>query len=209
MASRTGIFGGTFDPVHEGHREAARSFLKSGLLDKLLVLPAHTPPHKSGKGITDLHHRMQMLEIAFREFGETVRISDLESRLPQPGYTINSVLHLQRHDPETVFYLCIGEDSLHGFEGWFRYEELISLVPLLVVSRPGFETGKTGSVSASLLERAVFVEHHPNPASSTGIRELRSRGENGPESHFLSPAVYDYLQQNQLYEVDSGEDDEA
>lgn len=137
MTKRTGIFGGSFDPVHFGHLRLARSFLNSGLIDNLLILLTPDPPHKQGVKKSLYHHRLEMLKIAFQN-KKNVTISDLEKKLPQPSYSLQTVDHLQAKHPNTQFYLCMGEDSLQHFSTWFKYKEILNKIDLLIAERPGY-----------------------------------------------------------------------
>lgn len=187
---RIGILGGTFDPVHCGHLRIASSFLQSGLVDKLLILLSPIPPHKQEQEQTDFTHRLEMLKLAFREI-EKVWISDMEKDLEKPSYTLQTLQYLQEKHPETLFYLCIGEDSLQHFNQWYKYEEILDRVDLIVAERPGYDRSK---VDRNILEHAIFVEHQPYDISSTKIRNRKSNlNEDVPD------AVADYIKEHQLY----------
>ena len=167
MKLNSGILGGTFDPVHIGHIRIAESFLRSRVIDKLLVLPAPAPPHKKGQDRTSFEDRLKMLRIAFQDH-ENVEVSDLELQLPEPSYTIRTIKHLQKTYPDVNWYLCLGEDSLVDFHKWYKSKEILKRVPLLVAERPGFDSQ---SIHQEILNRTIFVEHDPVDVSSTGIRE--------------------------------------
>lgn len=193
MADRIGILGGTFDPVHNGHLSIARSFLKSGYIDELWVIPVSSPPHKRDARLTDFHVRKRMLEAAFSEFDHVV-ISDIENRLAQPSYTIQTLEHLKEAYPEKTFYLCIGEDSLSGFPSWYKPDRILDECELLVAVRPGADTENVGS---DLIRKAHFVEHDPVQISST---ELRDRIREGQEvTELLPPRVLEIITNEELY----------
>jgi len=165
--NRTGIFGGAFDPVHLGHLKIAESFLSSNLIDNLLVLPTHESPHKETDDQTGFSHRYEMLKLAFQGHRNVI-VSDLETRLPSPSYTLRTIEYLQKTSPEQIYFLCIGEDSLSSFHKWWRYGEILRRVPLIVASRPGVDSS---CVSDSVLESAIFVDHTEVDVSSTEIRK--------------------------------------
>lgn len=194
MKKRIGILGGSFDPVHCGHVRIASSFLTSGLIDTLLILLSPYPPHKQNREQAAFSHRFEMLKLAFRGI-ERVEISDLEKKLEKPSYTLHTLEYLQKENPETLYYLCLGEDSLQHFDEWYKYRKILKKADLLVAERPGFD--KSG-VDKEILEHAIFVEHDPYPISSTAIRKLRV---NIKED--LPNAVAAYIEKNNLY--DSGE----
>ena len=190
MKKRTGIFGGSFDPVHTGHLDVVDSFLKSGLIDDLLILPTPHPPHKKEKEQTPFHHRMKMLELAFKDV-ENVVISDLEQKLPSPSYTLQTLKHLKKENPDTTFLLCLGEDNLVIFKKWYRSSEILEMTTLIVAERPGFDSSE---IPSEILEKTIFVEHKPVKASSTQIRESVT-----DSGYILPKNVADYIDEHGLY----------
>tara|TARA_R100001143_G_C3356867_1_gene132965 strand:- start:89 stop:664 length:576 start_codon:yes stop_codon:yes gene_type:complete len=189
---RVGILGGSFDPVHNAHLRIAKSFLKSGLIEKLLVIPAPSPPHKSDLQ-TSFQHRFEMLKIAFQDW-KNVEVSDLEERLPIPSYSIQTIQHLQEKNPETRFYLCLGEDSLSHFHKWYKYKEIIKQITIMVAERPGFDSS---TVEKEILEKTIFVDHDPFGISSTEIRESMN-DQNGTDK--IPVPVLEYIRTYHLYE---------
>jgi nicotinate-nucleotide adenylyltransferase len=191
LERRVGIFGGSFDPVHKGHVQIARSFLDSGLIQKLLVLLSPSPPHKQEKNQADYSYRFEMLKLAFKDI-DGVEISDLEQNLPKPSYTLHTIEFLQEKHPDTLFYLCIGEDSLLNFHEWHRYEEILERVYLIVVKRPGVYTSE---LDPKILEHVIFIDHDPVSASSTAIRKAK-----GDKRSDLPKPVKDYIEKHKLYQ---------
>lgn len=191
MRNRVGIFGGAFNPVHKGHVRAANSFLKSGLIDELLVLPTPTPPHKSSDGLVGFKHRVEMLKRAFSGFKD-VTVSDLESQFPEPSYTLQTINYLYEEYPKTRFYLCLGEDSIVHFENWYMYKEILKKIVLLVAERPGFDSSK---IPDEILERAIFVNHEPVDLSSSEFRD----SESGSGLTSLPEPVRAYIEKHNLY----------
>lgn len=172
MDERIGIFGGTFDPVHNGHVVVARSFLHSGYIDELWIIPSPDPPHKKKKNLTAFEKRERMLAAAFSGF-ENVEISDVEEGLAHPSFTIRTIKYLKQQYPDKIFYLCIGEDSLSEFESWHKPDLILEECELLVASRPGFDRK---DVKDEILRKAHFVEHDPVRVSSTELRRRLSEG---------------------------------
>ena len=191
MKKRIGIFGGAFNPVHKGHVQAADSFLKSGIINKLLVLPTPAPPHKNSEGLIEFSHRLEMLKRAFSNY-ENVTVSDLETQLPAPSYSLQTIDHLINQNPDNLYYLCLGEDSIVHFDTWYKYDEILNKVNLLVAERPGFDSDK---VSENILEKTIFVDHTPVDYSST---EFRNPVKNADDS-LLPKQVIDYIKEQNLY----------
>lgn len=191
---RVGLFGGTFDPVHNGHISIVRSFLQSGYIDKLWILLTPVPPHKLNKEHVSFDHRKEMLRLAFQDV-EHVSISTIEQTLPKPSYTVQTVTHLAQKYPEDEFSLCIGEDSLAQFHTWKDYRKLLEHCQLLVAERPDTEHNE---VRSEIMEKVQFIPHDPVEASSTEIRELLNSGKD-PQL-LLPDRVYSYIKEHKLYQ---------
>lgn len=167
-----GIFGGTFDPVHNGHVSIAKSFLESGIIDALWVFLNPDPPHKSHGPHESYAARFRLLSIAFESI-ENVQISDLETTLSKPCYTIQTVNYLADRYPEQSFYLCMGKDSFLSFKSWYKWEEILNYCRLLVADRPH---NNDETVDPDLLDHTTFVDHEPIKVSSTQIRKNIAAG---------------------------------
>jgi nicotinate-nucleotide adenylyltransferase len=172
---RIGLFGGTFDPVHAGHLAIAERAAQQLRLDRVIFIPAADPPHKK-KPTASYGHRVAMLEAALagngdeNEDGESAGagqgrfdISLLESELPAPSYTVDTLLELRKRlSGHSTFYFIIGADSLLELRLWYRYQDLIRLTGFIVVSRPG--------ISVAAMRRAV--EQLPGPFLPDASRQL-------------------------------------
>jgi len=191
---RIGIFGGAFDPVHHGHMQIAGSFLASNLIDRLLVLPTPASPHKSDSKQTAFFHRYEMLKLAFQKKKRIV-VSDLETQLPSPSYTLRTIKHLQKTNTGSIYYLCIGEDSLASFHEWWKHDEILARVPLVVANRPDADSS---GLSRSILDRTLFVDHSEVDISSTQIRN-RAREGDGRLKDLVPDSVAQYIFRNNLY----------
>lgn len=189
---RKGIFGGSFDPVHTGHLEIARSFLNCGLIDQLIVLPAPEPPHKRSKKQVAFYHRLRMLKIAFSDW-ERVSVSGLEEELPKPSYTLQTIRYLKEKEPQVTFFLCIGEDNHATFQHWWHYKDILEEVTLLVAKRPGIDKPQTDE---TILEHTVFVENDVVDLSST---ELRIAENPGALKGKVPERVAQYIREHHLY----------
>lgn len=193
---RVGIFGGTFDPVHTGHVALAHSFLNSGLIDSLLVTLTPDAPHKQGQDKTSFDDRLAMLSLAFGEI-ENAEVSTLERKLPSPSYTLQTLEYLQNSRPDTLFYLCMGEDSLVQFHKWYKYKEILKRTDLIVAERPGYHRD---SVSDEILESVIIVDHHPVNASSTKVRQgLQEQSHSFDKETDLPERVRRYIDEKGLY----------
>lgn len=167
-----GIFGGTFDPVHNGHVSIAKSFLDSGIIDALWIFLNPAPPHKSHDPHESYAARFRLLTLAF-ESVNNVQISDLETTLPRPCYTIQTVKYLVDRYPEQTFYLCMGKDSFLSFKSWYKWQQILSHCRLLVADRP---INNSRVVDPDLLDQTTFVDHEPMEVSSTQVRNHITAG---------------------------------
>ncbi|MEX1011248.1 MAG: nicotinate (nicotinamide) nucleotide adenylyltransferase [Balneolaceae bacterium] len=188
MGGRSGIFGGAFNPVHNGHLGIAHSFLNSGLINELLILPVWHPPHKGNSSLENFDHRIEMARIAFSGV-DGCKVSDLESRLDSPSYTLKTVDYLNHRNPQTTWFLCMGEDSAASLKKWYQYRELLEKVTVLIASRPGYSQI---SVEPDLRERMIWVEHSPDNLSSSQIRS-------GHQQEEVPDGVREYIIKHKLY----------
>lgn len=194
MKKRIGIFGGTFDPVHNGHLFVTESLLKSNLLDEIWVMPSPDPPHKKGNNLSPFYHRFNMLKLMFSE-SENIFVKDFEDSLARPSYTVNTLKALNKDYPYAEFFLCLGEDSIVHFHKWYQYKEILSDIVILVAERPGFDKHL---VQHDVLEKVIFVDHNPVSISSTGIRDKLSVG---LKSAHIPEKVAEYILENGLYRL--------
>lgn len=169
---KIGLFGGTFDPVHNGHVSIARSFMNSGVIDELWILLTPNPPHKKDGKQVQYSSRLAMLNNAFVDL--PVTILTIENDLPKPSYTFQTIRHLKKEHPNYEFYFCMGEDSLAQFDTWKFFKEILEEANLLVAKRPGNGHKK---VLPEILSQTTFVSHQPIPIASSDIRTALAKGE--------------------------------
>ncbi len=193
---RTGILGGTFDPIHIAHLHAGETALYQAELDRVLFVPAGDPWQKSDRVLTGASHRLEMIRLAIADidgFGIDVRELEREG----PTYTIDTLLSF----PETEeLSLILGADAALGLPTWHRWEEVVDRVSLLVVPRPGTDAREVQTA----LPAAVFLDMAVLEISGTEIREMARIGE---PFRFLVPAVvHDYIEGLGLYAESGGDD---
>ncbi len=187
-----GIFGGTFDPVHNAHVQLVESVLDTNLCDEVWVMPAAESPFKQGQKTVSFEHRLEMASLAFNHL-DRVKVSDFEKNLPKPSYTLQTFIKLNEKWPEIRFRLCIGSDNLEKFHNWSDYKKLLELTDLIVAERPGFNRE---NVRSDVLKKATFTAHRPLSHSSTEVREHLS----DKRFPFMVPEkVLDYITENKLY----------
>jgi nicotinate-nucleotide adenylyltransferase len=190
------IYGGTFDPVHRGHIEAAQAAADHFSLDRVLFVPAGHPPHRPRSPGAPFEHRYRMVEIAC---GGNPRFA--VSRLEAPDgqkevhYSIDTIRRVRAElEPGDRLFFIIGSDAFAEIRSWHRWREILKLVEFVVVSRPG---GGGRSNDAPEGCRVHWLGTVNVPISSTEIRSHLARGESA--SAWLAPGVADYIQANGLY----------
>lgn len=188
---RVALFGGSFDPIHEGHLAVARAALREARLDRVLFVPAAAPPHKRGRRLAPARDRLRMVRLAVR--GDP-RLGVLEDEIRRGGvsYTIETVERARRRlGPRAGLWLLIGADTLPDLPTWRAARRLFGLVRFLVAPRPGFRPRRPPGVRARLLGAPR------NPASSTGVREALRRG--APADGLVPAAVLAHIRRRGLY----------
>jgi nicotinate-nucleotide adenylyltransferase len=136
---RVGIYGGTFDPVHNGHLEVARRVLRFFELDEVIFVPACVPPHKRNATITSAFHRFAMVALA-TETDQRLPVSTIELDAPDRPYAVDTVERMrQRFGDQAELFFIIGADSWLEITTWKDWQRLLTLCHLIVVTRPGFD----------------------------------------------------------------------
>ena len=130
---KTGIFGGAFNPVHNGHVRLAEEAVKQLKLKRLLIIPTYVSPHKATK-LAPFEDRAEMCRYAFGHI-DGVEVSDIERRLGGTSYTINTLRALKDQYPQEQFFLLIGGDMLFSFEKWYKYESILKEAKVCAAAR--------------------------------------------------------------------------
>jgi nicotinate-nucleotide adenylyltransferase len=135
---RVAVFGGTFDPVHEGHLSIARKLLDVFRLDNFVFIPAFHAPHKPDRKPTSAFHRFAMLTIA-TEDDTKISVSTLELEKGTPRYSVETIPELKEIYAGSKLFFVIGADSWTDIRTWKRWEEVLMMTNHIVVSRPGYD----------------------------------------------------------------------
>lgn len=191
-SNTTGLFFGSFNPIHIGHLALANYFVEFCDLKELwFVVSPHNPLKDKG---TLLHHRHRILMVNLAIEGNTkLKASNIEFKLPQPSYTINTLAHLKEKFPKKNFALIMGSDNLKTFHKWKNYEEILKKNRILVYPRPGYDGGELLKHPSVTLTEAPVIE-----ISSSFIRNAIKEGKS-PE-FFTHPAVWKYIQEMHFYQ---------
>lgn len=192
------IFGGSFDPVHKGHKKLALFVAEQLQLRKMLIIPAGLSPFKKSTG-ADEEQRLAMCRLAFPE--DIFEISDIEIRRGGKSYTVDTVAAVKELYPDEKIYLLIGSDQLLSFDRWYRYRDILSEVTLVSVSRErGIETEKLNEFADTKLRpygECMIFDFDAFEVSSTFLREGLSSGSD--VSEYIDRSVCSYIQKEGLY----------
>ena len=135
---RTALFGGTFNPLHNGHLTIARSVLEQGLADEVWMLITPCNPWKKDQILLDDRLRYNMVRDAVKDI-HGIEASDYEFNLPKPSYTANTLRHISADYPDREFILTIGADNWVKFDNWRESDFILSNYRIIVYPRSGFE----------------------------------------------------------------------
>ncbi len=196
---RIGIFGGTFDPPHIGHLILAAEARDQLNLDCTIWVLTPDPPHKQGKDIAPLEHRLAMVELAIT--GDSgFKLSSVDIDRPGPYYAVDTVALLREVYPDFELVYLMGGDSLMDLPQWYQPEKLLSIVDAIgVMRRPGDKIDLTELIDAlpMLLEKLQFVTA---PLLEISARQIRQRiHEDHAFRYYVLPTVYEYIKKNGVY----------
>lgn len=192
------IYGGTFDPPHIGHLNNLRAAMKAVRPDRVLVMPAGTPPHKLASE-TPAEWRYEMCG-CFCQLGPQVAISRWEIDHEGPSYTVNTLEALHEEYPAAALYLSLGSDMLESFRRWYRWERILQLATLVVQSRADGDDASLRAAAEALAPaggRVVFAKAPAVPCASHEIRAGTLPAET--LRAVLPPPVPDLVRRHDLY----------
>jgi nicotinate-nucleotide adenylyltransferase len=186
---RIALFGGTFDPIHNAHLRIAREAAGQFALERVWLIPASRPPHKSGVTRTPYEHRYRMVELACA--GEPLFEASRLEEGTENSYSIETIerVHTLLGASEELFFL-IGADAFAEIGAWHRWRDVIASVDFIVVSRPGRVYTVPEGARVHRLEGVDLA------VSSSGIRHKLAEGDDRID---VPPAVLAYIRQHGLY----------
>jgi len=190
--SRVGVFGGTFDPVHNGHLIMAQEAVVRLKLDRMLFVAANRPSHKRAPDLADVEHRIAMLRLATRG-NAAFEVSRVEADRGGFSYTVNTLETLRRSVRGDLYFL-MGQDSLADFAQWRDPDRILELARLVVFPRG---EGDMPSLPPSLRRRVLYVKPPRVGISSTEIRRRFRRGL--PVRYWIPDSVLGYMTRHGLY----------
>ncbi len=191
-----GIFGGAFDPVHNGHLTLAREILHAVGLNGILFVPSFVPPRKHQGCVATFVARFEMLRLAISD-EPRFSLSDIETERKEPGYTLYTVRSLKKRYPTTALSFIIGADLLNELETWFEAMEIVKEVPIIAGSRPGAALELPSSLPVGAITlvptKPVDLASHiirARVASGVALEELATMTSMPVAQYILSEGLY-------------------
>lgn len=205
------LLGGTFDPIHLGHILPAQETAKWLGVEKLLLIPVHMPPHKSGTH-ANAKHRANMVSLACNT-DKIFKLDTRELNRQTRSYTIDTLKEIKAEQPNADLYFIMGMDSLLTFTTWHCWQEILTLCNLVVNIRPGYnhqtlEASLAPELKARLiynlaqiqLQKTGQILIHENQEVNISSTEIRAKIKSARDfSQDLPKQVYDYIKQHKLY----------
>lgn len=192
MKKKIGLFFGTFNPMHIGHLIIANHFAEFSDADEIWLIITPHNPFKKKKTLLEDYHRYEMVYRAVEKY-EKLKPSKVEFDLPQPNYTVNTLVNLEEKYPDYEFALIMGEDNLKNFHKWKNSEVILEKNELLVYPR----LGNQGKTQLENKGKVTMVEAPMMEISSTFIRDCIKNGKN--VQPLLPQPVWHYIDEMNFY----------
>lgn len=187
---KTGIFSGSFNPIHIGHLALSNYLCEYEGLDEVWFMVSPQNPLKTQAELWSEELRLHLVQLAIEDYPQ-FRASDFESHLPRPSYSVHTLEKLREAYPEREFYFIIGSDNWNHFNRWYQWERIVNENRLIVYPRPGYPVDETTlPPTVRLVQSPVFE------ISSTFIRESLKAGKD--IRYFLHPNVWKAIQSTEI-----------
>jgi nicotinate-nucleotide adenylyltransferase len=194
---RIGLFFGSFNPVHIGHMALANYMLSFTEMEQVWMVVSPQNPLKSRSQLLHQNHRLLLVNLAIDDF-PGIRSSNIEFSLPQPSYTINTLVHLKEKYPQHEFSLIMGQDNLQSFSKWKNYDEILKSFHIYVYPRPACQSTEFDKHPHVHLTDAPMID-----ISATFIRNaIRDKKD---IRFFLHAKVWEEIDTMNFYRKKSGE----
>ena len=197
---KTGILGGTFNPIHIGHLMLAQNALEYCHLDKVLIMPSGCSYFKDPDQVASTAHRVKMTGLAICG-NEGFELSTIESDRSGNSYTYETLEILCELEPDTEFYYIIGADTLFSMETWKRPADIFRRCTVICAKRDGMDESELILKAEELKDRfgarVILMDLPEIPVSSTQIRDLLAKGMS--MKYYLDDKVIEYIDKNGLY----------
>ncbi len=188
---KVGLFFGSFNPIHVGHMVIANHMLEFTDLEKIWFVVSPQNPLKNKTSLLNEKHRLHLVTLAIGDTNK-YKASNIEFKLPQPSYTINTLTHLQEKFPQHQFALIMGTDNLKSFKKWKNYEEILKNYELYVYPRIDADGGELKTHKKVKLVNAPLMEIS-STAIRAGIKEKKDM------RYFMPDEVWQYIKGMHFY----------
>lgn len=188
---KIGLLFGSFNPVHIGHLIIANYMANHTELDKVWMVITPQNPFKKYGSLVNTYDRIEMVKLAI-EHAQNIEVSDIELKLPQPSYTIDTLTHLKEKYPQHEFVLIMGSDNLVSLPKWKNYKLILRDYPIFVYPRPGYENADLASHPSVTITMTPLME-----LSATFIRNAISNKKN--VQFFVPDPVLKFIESKSLY----------
>ena len=200
LTGATGVFGGTFDPIHLAHLAVAEAARDAFGLRRVLFIPAAQPPHKPGRDISPVEDRLAMVEAAV-EGNPAFEISRLEIERSGPSYTVDTLTALCEAAPGDRLALILSAESYSEFGSWHEPRRILDLAALVVAPRVGYADADPDLIARQFPEARATVAFMDGPRIRLSASEIRHRAADGRSVRYLVPdAVAAYIGDHDLYQ---------
>jgi nicotinate-nucleotide adenylyltransferase len=195
-----GVFGGTFDPIHVAHLAIAEAARDTFGLRRVLFIPAAEPPHKPGRQITAVEHRLAMVEAAIAG-NAGFKVSRMEVDRSGPSYTVDTLEALRAVDANDRLALILSAESFAELPTWNEPERILQLAHVIVAPRDGYAAVDTVGIGRDASLGAARIAHLDGPRIRLSASEIRERAAAGRSIRYLVPdAVAAYISDHALYQ---------
>ena len=191
MSGKTGLFFGSFNPIHIGHLIIANFMATQTDLDQVWLVVSPHNPLKDKQSLARDHDRLHLVHLAIGD-NPRLRASDVEFKLPKPSYTVDTLAYLKEKYPQREFVLIMGGDNLATLHKWKNYEILLRDYGIYVYDRAGYELGPLAQNA-----RVKLFDAPRMYISSSYIRECISQGKS--VQYLVPDPVFDYLNSSNFY----------
>ena len=210
MTERIALFGGTFDPVHQGHMNACSQIFEELELTQLFLIPAFRPVHKDLPEVS-IQNRLDMLNLSCADY-DYIDCDQREITRGGPSYTLFTIQEYREQHPDACLFFILGMDALENFDSWYQWRDFLSLVNLVIVDRPGVEPefsadlqsylseSETQNLSSFKNSKQGLIFHSKRAMLRYSSTEVRSNIHNPAEiTKMLPEKVLNYINQHKLY----------
>lgn len=191
MKKKIGLFFGSFNPIHQGHLMIANFMATRQDLEEVWFVISPHNPLKNKSSLANMYDRLEMVELAI-EGVEKLKTSSIEFNLPQPSYTIDTLIHLSEKYPQNEFFLIMGSDNLFTLKKWKNYQKILEDYKILVYPRPSYLDHPFKDHPSIMMTDTPLVE-----ISSTFIRDSIKNKQS--IDFFVPSKVIDFIDKKSLY----------